>query len=451
MAEISKAPNSLVGELTIVRKKGVARRFVQDVGALTASAFLGAVLSVVQGILVARLLGPQRYGIAGLIMNFPSLVFSFVDARSVDASVKYLAEFSVRGEAERAVAVCKLCYLLDMGIALLSFAIVAMSAGWAGERIVHSQDETYLMVVFAAAFLPRSLVGTSRAVLATLGRFSALAWVEGLTAILRTVAVLGLILTGSGVAGVVWGNGAALAFQGVLLGVIAYPSIKRAWGGSWVTASLRTLTGRYRDLLGFLFYNDLNVLLGVFLKQFDLTLVGYFRGPGEAGFYKLAKSLGGVFGYVQGPLQSVVYPRIARARLGFEDLKGLVSHLTFKVGFPLAILALATIPFVPWITLFVGKAYGPTVVAARIFVASSAVGLTFFWLRPLYLSSGGEKVWAAATGLSSVAFIAVGLVSLVLWGYLGITWTFLLVNYAAAAILFQKARRTYLWQRATKR
>src|SRR5574342_174913 len=95
------------------RAKVMGRKFVHDVGVLVVANCAGAGLSLIQGILVARWLGPEQYGIAALVMNYPSLVYTFFDARSVEASVKYLNEFHAGGEPNRVLAMCKLGYVVD--------------------------------------------------------------------------------------------------------------------------------------------------------------------------------------------------------------------------------------------------------------------------------------------------------------------------------------------------
>ena len=63
---------------------------------LTVANLAGAALSLIQGVLIARWLGPESYGVAALVMSYPDLVYTFFDARSSDASVKYLGEFHAR-------------------------------------------------------------------------------------------------------------------------------------------------------------------------------------------------------------------------------------------------------------------------------------------------------------------------------------------------------------------
>ena len=149
----------------------LARKFVCNVGVLTVANLAGSALSVVQGIFVARWLGPELYGVTALVMTYPSLVYGFFDARSVSASVKFLGEYHARGDHDRALAMCKLGYSVDLAIACLTFLVLVLSADWAARSIAHNPAVAGLMILYGAALIPRALVGTSNAVLATLDGF----------------------------------------------------------------------------------------------------------------------------------------------------------------------------------------------------------------------------------------------------------------------------------------
>ena len=410
----------------VLREKVIARwrGFAGQVSVLVIANFVSAALNFAQGIIVARLLGPKSYGVAALIMSYPNFLFGLLNPRSGDASVKYLGEFDAKGEKERALAMCKLGYTVDLGIAILVFIGVTTTAWWAETSIVHQTGVTSLIVLYAAAFLPRALGGTSWAVLSLFGKFSTLAWIVGLNTVVRVAAVVILVLAGFGVAGVIWGNIVGLVFYGVVLGGAAYPVIKRAWGSSWLLGSWRDLYGKRREIVQFLFYNDLTVLLGIFVKQFDLLILGYFRGPQEAGYYRLARSLAGVVGYLVSPLQTVTYPRLARLWGGErqEELKQFVRRVALWVGMPIGGFALLSILFVPrLIRLLVGEAFTPAIPATQILLAGSAVWLIFFWLRPFYLASNRIRVWTIITGVSSFLTLLSFLYFTPLAGYIGLS------------------------------
>ena len=434
---------SLPGLWGKFRAKVAGRKFVQDVGILTIANFVGAGLSFIQGILVARRLGPELYGVAALVMSYPSLISSIFDARSCDASIKFLSEFHAHNERDRVLAICKLGYAVDFAISSLALIVVVVSAHWAARNIANRPEIAGLITVYALAFIvPQALAGTSRSVLSVLGRFELVALVEGLTTVLRVVLVLGLVISGWQVTGVVWGNAVAMVATGLLYGVIAWVLIRRTWGMSAFQGDWQALKGRRREILGFLAYSDLNALLGMIPKQLDVLLLGYFRSPVEVGYYKVAKSLSGAVSYLVGPLQSVTYPEFARLS-GFKDKQAVrqeVRRLAFYVGVPLGLITLAGTSMLSFILpIFAGEAYLPAVAATQLLLIGTAIWLTFFWLRPVYFSTGNIKVWTVAIGIYAIAFLLFSIPLTLKLGYVGMT-----IASSLAAIVFHAAMATRL-------
>jgi O-antigen/teichoic acid export membrane protein len=459
----------------------LAGKFVRQVGVLTVANFLGAVLNFVQGILVARWLGPELYGLAALVMTYPSVVHAFFDARSSDASVKYLGEYHGRGERERALAMCKLGYAVDLAIACVAFLVLVFTAGFAAQSIGHhppiaglmvfyvaaliprsivgtstmildilgrfplavaclaflvlvltarlaAQSIAYapavvgLMILYGAALIPRALVGTSNAVLTTLGRFPFIAWIEILTTVIRTVLIVGLVLAGWQVAGVVWANTVAATAAGLLYGTVAWVLIRRAWGGSIFQADLKVLKGGCRQIFAFLAYNDLNALVGMIPKQLDFVILGYFRGPTEVGYYKLAKSISGMAQYLTGPLRSVTYVELARLwGLGQRQaFSRKARSLAICIGLPLGVFALLGGALMSLaVPLLVGEIYIPAVQATQLLFIGSAILLAFFWLGPVYLAKGHVRQRFVIGSSVTVCFALVYPFIIREWGYMG--------------------------------
>ena len=406
------------------RVKLLGRKFVQNVGDLAIANVVGAALSFTQGILVARWLGPELYGVAALVMSYPSLIYTFFDARSGEMSVKYLSEFQARNERDRVLAICKLGYLVDLALVSFAFLLVALSAHWAAQNIANRPEAALIIIIYTMGFLPRSLVGTSRAIFTVLGRFRVIALVDTLMTLLRVVLVLGLVFSGWEVAGVVWGNTIVMIATGLLYGSLAWVLMLRTWGGSPLHGNLRALDGRGGEILRFLVYTDLNALVGIIPKQLDVILVGYFRGSMEVGYYKLAKSLSAAVGYLAGPLQSVTYPELVR----LTNLKNRqllcqkVRRLALEVGLPLGGIALVGSLLTPFILpLLVGDDYLPAIAAAQILFGGSAIWLACFWIRPLYIAQGNLRLWLAIT-TSVVALSAISYPLIIpRWGYLGLS------------------------------
>jgi O-antigen/teichoic acid export membrane protein len=411
--------------------KVIGRKFVHDVGILTIANFAGAALSFFQGILLARWLGPELYGVAALVMSYPSLIYTFFDARSAEASVKYLSEFHARGDRERILAMCKLGYVVDIIIAALMFFTVLVTAEWAAHRLTHRPEAADLIVVYATAFLPRALAGTSYAVLATLGRFPLIAFLDMLTTVVRVMLTLWAVLLGLEVYGVVWGNAVAMALAGLGYATAATILISRTWRALPWQGRWQTLIGRRWEILRFFIYNDLNALLGMIPKQLDVMLLGYFRNPTEVGYYKLARSLAAAVMYLVRPLQSVVYPELARL-WGGEDREALfrqVRRLAMHVGAPLGFAVLGGTLLVPLtLPVLVGHSYRPTVAITQLLLIGSAVWLAFFWLRPLYFAEAQVAKWTAGISSYSIMFLLLGILTVQKWGSIGITLSLVIVT-----------------------
>jgi O-antigen/teichoic acid export membrane protein len=438
---------SLSGLWAAFRTKVIARKFVRDVGVLTVANGVAAILTFMQGILVARWLGPELYGVAALVMSYPGFLHTLLDSRSAEASVKYLSEFNATGEHERILAVCKLGYVVDIATSGLMFLIVFLTAPWAADRIAHSPETAGLLIVYAAAYLPRGVVGTSYALLVTLGRFSVIALLDLLITIIRVSFVLGAVFLGWKVSGIVWGNAVAMTLGGFAYMVAAVIITFSAWGALPWQGNCQALTGRRRQIFRFFAYNNLNAMLGMIPKQLDVILLGYFRSPVEVGYYKFGRNLSAAVGYLINPLQSVVYPELARL-WGTDDREGLrhkVHRLAMYVGAPVGVVVLGGTALIPLgLPHLVGHDYYPAAVVTQLLLIGAVVWATFFWLRPLYFAMGQIRRWTVGIGIYSMAFLLVSIVTVPRWGYIGLTISLVLVTslfHAVMGVLIYETNR----------
>jgi O-antigen/teichoic acid export membrane protein len=431
------------------RTRVVARKFVQNVGVLTVANLVGAVLNFVQAILVARWLGPELYGVVALVMSYPSLIYTLFDARSVAASMKYLGEYHAKGEADRALAICKFGYLVDFVIAGVTFSVLLFTAHLVAENIIHDPTVASLMIVYGGALMIRALVGTSNAVLATLGRFPVLASIEMATTFLRVALITGFVLAGWQVKGVIWANAVAAVATGLVYGTLAWVLIRRTWGGSIFHGDLKSLNGGWREIFGFLVYTDLTSLVATIPNQLDLLVLGYFRNPTEVGYYKLAKSISVVVRYVTKPLQTVTYPELNRlAVLGHAHAFGQkVRKLLTWIGLPLGVLVLlgtALISFV--LPIVVGEAYLPALHATQLLCAGAGVSLAFFWTRPVYLATGQVQQMFLISSSVIVVFALLYPFAVREWGYMGSAIWMLSLQIVGTSV-----SASWLWKRGIAR
>src|SRR5205807_1199794 len=231
---------------------------------------------------------------------------------------------------------------------------------------------------------------TTFPVLTVLDRFPVVPGMQTLSAALRAVLVVGLVVGGFGVKGVIWGGALAATLSGLCYGGIAWVQMRRAWNARPFQGSYGALRGQRREIFGFLVYNDLSALVGIVPKQLDLLFLGYFRAPLEVGYYKLAKSLASSVGYLVEPLQSVTYPELVRLwNADRRSMSDMLGRLRFHVGLPLGALGLIGLLLVPMVVrVGVGDAYAPAIHATQLLLLGALVWLSLFWLRPTFLARG---------------------------------------------------------------
>lgn len=366
-------------------------RLARDAGKLTAAELAVMLGGLLQAIVAARVLGPTRYGTAALILAYPMFVYTVFDPRASEAVVKYLGEAVARGDADRSLAVPKLAYLIDGALASVGLAVVAATTPWAADRVVGSGSEAPLLILWGVAVAVAAPSHTSRAILTTLGRFSSLAWVQGVAGAGRAALVITLVSMDTGVAGVIWGTAAGTVAEGAVMAVLAHRALARRTGRSWLHGGRSALHRELHGMGRFLLYTDLTSLVAVFVKQADLVILGYARGPIDAGWYRLARSLTTPVAAVVGALQAVAYPRFARL-VGVGDLEGVTRtarRYLLRVGLPLGAASLLGLLLVrPAIRVVAGPEYLPATAAARWLLAGSAFILVFFWIRPAMFATG---------------------------------------------------------------
>jgi O-antigen/teichoic acid export membrane protein len=350
------------------------------------------VAAVIETVVLARVLGPTKFGGAALVMSVPTLIFTFFDPRSAEAVVKYTSEFLATDRMAQASAVVRVGLCGDAILGALGVLCTAGVASWSEHHIVHSGGTTWLIIGFAFAQAFAAPANTSRAVLTVAGKFSTIAALQTAKATAAAVLTISLVASGRGIDGVVIGNGLAIVADGLIATAIASSVLKRQTNTWWLTARVRVLGAQLREVVRFIVFTDLTGLASLFVKQADLTFVGYFGTSRDAGLYQLARTIASPLGNnLVSPLQSVAYPRFATLA-ATQPTSAVVARgrrYLLVAGVPLGAIVLLFLTVVPSMTRLAGgnqfsDAAGPAV----ILLAGSALTLMFFWVRPMILALG---------------------------------------------------------------
>jgi len=417
----------MIGELaerfTAEAKAILRHRLALGAGALAVGQYTAAALNFLTNVAMARLLGASDYGLVALTLAYPTLFWSFVGVKSVSVITRYVAGFRATGQRDKLRAVVKLGYGLDVFVSLLAFLLVSASAWWVAGRFYGRSDLAWLMVAYAGSFPLVALMGGSWAVLSSWERFCLLAVLEVLGPFIKLLLVTGWILAGRGVAGAVLGMAVAQAVAGTAMMVAAVQVVQKDGVSHWWSASLRHVAEIRREIGQFFGWNYLLVTLSGFVGQVPLIFLGRFRGPEEAGFYRLALSIVTVSSYVNSSLGRVAYPTLSARFASGDQERILVSvrRWTVRGGLPLGLLLAASIPLFPiFISAVFGRSYAPAVLATQVMMLGRVVSVIVFWLHSLYYASGKVDTWVKGYALYAAVIVAGGWYVTQKWGVLGL-------------------------------
>jgi O-antigen/teichoic acid export membrane protein len=396
---------------------------VSDAGLLTMSQYVATAFGFLTTVIAARLLGPGEYGIAAIVMAYPTLIWSFAAVKTISVTTRYISIFHAAGRNEELKSMCKLGYGLDLIASIIALSLVGATAWWIGPHILNVSEAQWLILTFAASFLFFSLAGTSLAILTSWREFRWLAGIQILNKGVTFVIVLAFLSAGWGAPGVVLGNAMGQVLNGLMLSGVATHVLYRDGIGLWWNAPLGHVALLQKELTTFLGWNYLVVTLGGVVGQVPLLLLGRLRGPEEAGFYRLATSLTTVGSYLESSLGQVTYPRLSVRCSGIdgENLSRMLRRWTLRGGFPVGAFVLLTVPLLPIVVpLMFGPGYSAMVLGAQVMMAGTAVSAVFFWIHSSFYALGKIGPWTKAYSLYTAMVIGVAWFCIAQWGFTGL-------------------------------
>lgn len=338
---------------------------------------IGAGISMVNGILLARLLGPAQKGDYYLLILVPSTVMA-VTLLGLPQAFGY---FAARGKTR--------------GIVLKSFVMTALlaSVGFAGallllpilrETVLHGLG--FEMIVFAFLALPLAL-GASFTTAVVMGR-QAVSWYAGVT-LASTIATTILII------GILGGLGpSVIGAITVYLIAMAIQTVGFALGARRVSAVTRDAEGvSYRELLRYALPFYVANLPVHFSYRIDGYLIaGLMVGPSAPlGYYSMAVALAEMIFFFPDAVSVLFFPHVAGTTRDESDRQvAMVSRITVLISAAVAPLFIPAAAITIWVFV---PAFGPALppflvllpgvvaLSASKIVAGYMTGINRPWIR----------------------------------------------------------------------
>jgi O-antigen/teichoic acid export membrane protein len=397
------------------------RRVVKNSGYLFSGTGISAALGMLQGILVARLLGVEGYGIVGVITLFTGIVNNLISFRMGEVVIKYVGEYVEAGNEKQAAALFKLAALVEMGASVVAFALLVLLAPLAAQYLAKDASLTSLFVLYSLVVLANLIAESSTGLLQIFDRFRPIA-ILGLVGNIVTLALVALVywLRG-GLAGILLAYLIGKAVSALGLSLVALLESSHRWGRGWWRASFQPLKPRFRQLTQFAVSTNISASISLITKDSELLWVSLFRGPVETGYYRLALTLSNLVQMPISPLPQATYPELSRqaARGEWQQMRSLLRQGSqLAGGYTLVATIFLIILGKPLIAWLYTPQFLPAYPALLILLLGYLVANTFYWRRSALLALGRAD-FPAKVNLVLAAFKMAGILLLVpRYGYL---------------------------------
>jgi O-antigen/teichoic acid export membrane protein len=409
------------------REDPLLKRVVRNSSYLFSSSAISAVLSVIQSIIVLRLLDPAEYGLAtGVIMVFATSVNQLLSFRMSEVVVKYAGEAFAHEKKQRAAALIKGIGITEAITSVFAYLVLVALAPWAAHVFAKDTSTTPWFVFYGLFLLANLVYETSLGTLQTVHQFGRVALANFYQSIATFLLIIALSFRGLGIVGILVAYLVGKTIAGLMVTGYAVRELNRNLEDHWWNVPLTTVS-EWKSIIRFMVSTNLNGTINLLARDNIPLYIAYFLSATEVGYFKFALNL---INLVKLPIEPFIWPTYAEitrtiAQRQWDATRKLLRQVSSIAGIWTLLTGGGLIALGWWIIPFVfGEKYLPAYPALVILLVGFGCANILNWNRPLLLALGRPRypVVVAAT---------VGAVELVLF--------FLLVprtNYLVASAIF---------------
>ena len=383
------------------------RSVIRSSGYLFSSNSVMAVLSMLQGILIIRLVGMEGLGVVTIITTLTSNIYRLLSFRMSEVVVRFLGSALEQQESTRASAIVRWAIIVESCTSIIAFLILIILSPWAVQIFGLNPGSQYLFVLYGIVLLGNLTYETSTGVLQSLRKFDRLAKINIVQSLLTAGIILIAFITRQGVLMVLVAYLAGKIFTGLAVSFAAKVGLDGVLGKKWWRIS-NSLPGDQRELFMFAVNTNLNGTVNLLVRDNIPLLLGALRNQIEVGYFKLALS---IINLVMLPVEPFIWPTYteitrtiaARYWLLTRQLLRRVSLIaavwTFLAGGFVAIFGNWLIP------LIYKPSSSPAYPAVLILLIGYGFANILNWNRPLLLALGKPSfplIVAALVGLVEI-------------------------------------------------
>ncbi|GBD95569.1 MAG TPA: hypothetical protein ENG83_13860 [Nitrospirae bacterium] len=393
-----------------ISKKILKSKTVTDFYIVLADRVLSRGINLVLFLLIARTLGPEKYGIYSLITVSIIFLVSIFDFGAENIAVRFSGKYQDKRESLFGI------YLLSKtAIAILLFVLITIFPQLI-IKLIHKPDVQKYLFIILIGFVIDGYRFLMAIYYQSLEKFIIMALINIASFLLRLTAIFSLLQLSINDVKTI-----ALFFSLSGLPVVffffkKYFSFFRALMSSKIDRSMMV------EILDYGKWIVLAALPISLMMRLDFYMVTSFATFEEMGLYNSAVQLVSFFAYIPGVFGTVFLPKASKYK-DFARMQLFVKKI-IKIGIPITILILGVIPFSEYLIPFIlGEKFVESIPFFQVLLCGFLFSLWTTMFGTVFYSLGKSKYMTLGAYMQLFVFICSALILTPSFGITGIAWS----------------------------
>lgn len=356
-------------------------RAVQRVVRFGLPVTIGKAVTSVTGLvtlaLLARHLGPTKFGVLALLRTVVVVTEQYANFNTWQAVIKYGTQATADGRREDVKRVIKLATVIDVTTAIIATLVIVGLAFVIPEVFDWSAELSILCVIYSVTVLTR-VAGVADGIFRICDAYRVQAIASTISALSSTFAIVVAVLLDASLAGCVIALAIGEVVGNVFLTWAAFWVAAKHGFGGWLNSSLRGARRTFPGILHFMVTTNAQLTVRKTMGEADMFIVGGMLGAFASGLLRVIKQLGTLPARVFLPFEQVLFTELARfsAAGDFQSFRRLLRR---SVGLAtigsLALWIVAAIAAEPIIRVVAGEAFSGAAPAFRWYLLAMVLGV----------------------------------------------------------------------------
>ncbi|MEM3437855.1 MAG: oligosaccharide flippase family protein, partial [Nitrososphaerales archaeon] len=276
---------------------------------------LSLIILAIGSIIVARLLGPENYGLYSLSLVIPSILSGFIDFGMSNALIMYSVKFRVEGKSNLVASILKSGLIFKLILCIIISIICFIFSDIFATYILNRTDMSFIVKISSFLILFQTIFTTLNSSFIGLDRMEGSALIMNTQAIIKITLSSLLIIAGFNVIGALTGHILGYTIATFVGSIILFKYYKRLG-----KPSKNSFISNIKVMLSYGFPLYLSALLGLFLSQYQTIILAFFTSNIEIGNFSIATNLSSLINVLIFPLM-VLFPAFSKVNPNSDEIK----------------------------------------------------------------------------------------------------------------------------------